>query len=77
MRDAEEREQEWAVIESDLAGFVPAQEIQRMKVLDCMPGLEMYVFCKFHLFCMGYNFLKKTRRHFGRITTSSASTGTC
>jgi ubiquinone/menaquinone biosynthesis C-methylase UbiE len=34
MRDAEEREQEWAVIESDLAGFVPAQEIQRMKVLD-------------------------------------------
>jgi ubiquinone/menaquinone biosynthesis C-methylase UbiE len=34
MRDANEREQEWAVIESDLAGLVPAQEIQRMKVLD-------------------------------------------
>jgi ubiquinone/menaquinone biosynthesis C-methylase UbiE len=34
MRNAEEREQEWAVIESDLAGLVPAQEIQRMKVLD-------------------------------------------
>ena len=34
MRDADEREQEWAVIESDLAGLVPAQEIQRMKVLD-------------------------------------------
>jgi ubiquinone/menaquinone biosynthesis C-methylase UbiE len=34
IRDAKEREQEWAVIESDLAGSVPAQEIQRMKVLD-------------------------------------------
>jgi ubiquinone/menaquinone biosynthesis C-methylase UbiE len=34
MRNADEREQEWAVIESDLAGLVPAQEIQRMKVLD-------------------------------------------
>jgi len=34
MRDADEREQEWAVIESDLAGLIPAQEIQRMKVLD-------------------------------------------
>jgi len=34
MRDADEREQEWAVIESDLAGSVPAQEIQKMKVLD-------------------------------------------
>jgi hypothetical protein len=34
MRDADEREQEWAVIESDLAGLVPAQEIQKMKVLD-------------------------------------------
>ncbi len=34
MRDADERRQEWAVIESDLAGLVPAQEIQRMKVLD-------------------------------------------
>jgi ubiquinone/menaquinone biosynthesis C-methylase UbiE len=33
-RDVAEREQEWAVIESDLAGLVPAQEIQRMKVLD-------------------------------------------
>ncbi|MCJ7433376.1 MAG: methyltransferase domain-containing protein [Anaerolineales bacterium] len=34
MRDADERQQEWAVIESDLAGWVPAQEIQKMKVLD-------------------------------------------
>jgi ubiquinone/menaquinone biosynthesis C-methylase UbiE len=34
MRNADEREQEWAVIESDLAGLVPAQEIQRLKVLD-------------------------------------------
>ena len=29
-----ERELEWAVLEADLAGFVPAQEIQRMKLLD-------------------------------------------
>jgi hypothetical protein len=34
LRDADERKQEWAVIESDLVGWVPAQEIQRMKVLD-------------------------------------------
>ena len=34
MRDADEREQEWAVIESDLMGLVPAKEIQKMKVLD-------------------------------------------
>jgi ubiquinone/menaquinone biosynthesis C-methylase UbiE len=34
MRDADEHEQEWVVIESDLAGVVPAQEIQKMKVLD-------------------------------------------
>jgi SAM-dependent methyltransferase len=31
---AEEREMEWAVIRSDLAGFVPASEIQKMKRLD-------------------------------------------
>jgi len=30
----EEWETEWAVIESDLAGFVPAEEIQKMKHLD-------------------------------------------
>jgi SAM-dependent methyltransferase len=30
----EEWEIEWAVIESDLAGFVPGDEIQRMKTLD-------------------------------------------
>jgi len=29
-----ERELEWAVLDADLAGFVPAQEIQRMKLLD-------------------------------------------
>ena len=29
-----ERDLEWAVLEADLAGFVPAQEIQRMKRLD-------------------------------------------
>jgi len=34
MRNADEREQEWAVIESDLAGWISAQEIQKMKVLD-------------------------------------------
>jgi ubiquinone/menaquinone biosynthesis C-methylase UbiE len=34
MRDANERGQEWVVIESDLAGLVPAQEIQKMKILD-------------------------------------------
>jgi ubiquinone/menaquinone biosynthesis C-methylase UbiE len=31
---SEEWEIEWAVIESDLAGFVPGDEIQRMKTLD-------------------------------------------
>jgi hypothetical protein len=30
----EEREMEWAVIESDLAGSVPDAEIQKMKLLD-------------------------------------------
>ncbi|HEX9333957.1 MAG TPA: methyltransferase domain-containing protein [Anaerolineales bacterium] len=30
----EEREIEWAVIESDLAGFIPNEEIQKMKNLD-------------------------------------------
>jgi SAM-dependent methyltransferase len=30
----EERELEWAVLESDLAGFVPARKLQRMKKLD-------------------------------------------
>jgi SAM-dependent methyltransferase len=30
----EEREKEWAVIESDLAGRVPVEDIQKMKVLD-------------------------------------------
>jgi ubiquinone/menaquinone biosynthesis C-methylase UbiE len=29
-----ERDLEWAVLESDLAGWIPAQEIHRMKVLD-------------------------------------------
>ena len=29
-----ERELEWEVLESDLAGWVPAQEIRRMKLLD-------------------------------------------
>ena len=29
-----ERNLEWAVLESDLTGFVPPQEIQRMKLLD-------------------------------------------
>jgi ubiquinone/menaquinone biosynthesis C-methylase UbiE len=33
-RSAGEWENEWDVIESDLAGFVPAGEIQKMKVLD-------------------------------------------
>jgi SAM-dependent methyltransferase len=31
---AEEREREWAVLESDLAGLVPESEIQKMKHLD-------------------------------------------
>jgi ubiquinone/menaquinone biosynthesis C-methylase UbiE len=30
----DEREIEWAVIESDLAGFIPNEEIQKMKKLD-------------------------------------------
>jgi ubiquinone/menaquinone biosynthesis C-methylase UbiE len=34
MNSAEDWEQEWAVIESDLAGFVPEVEIQKMKKLD-------------------------------------------
>ena len=34
MRDNEERAAEWAVIESDLAGFIAKEEILRMKVLD-------------------------------------------
>jgi hypothetical protein len=29
-----ERDLEWEVLESDLAGWVPAQEIRRMKLLD-------------------------------------------
>jgi SAM-dependent methyltransferase len=29
-----ERESEWAVLEADLAGIVPVEEIQRMKMLD-------------------------------------------
>jgi SAM-dependent methyltransferase len=29
-----ERDLEWAVLEDDLAGWVPAQEVRRMKVLD-------------------------------------------
>lgn len=29
-----EREMEWAALESDLAGFVPGEEIQKMKLLD-------------------------------------------
>jgi SAM-dependent methyltransferase len=31
---AKEREMEWAVLEADLAGFVPDEEIQKMKSLD-------------------------------------------
>jgi ubiquinone/menaquinone biosynthesis C-methylase UbiE len=34
MRSVDERKQEWDVIEADLAGFVPDEEIQRMKMLD-------------------------------------------
>lgn len=34
IRSAEERKQEWEVIEADLAGFVPEEEIYRMKLLD-------------------------------------------
>jgi len=34
MRSPREWEQEWDVIEADLAGMVPAEEIQRMKILD-------------------------------------------
>jgi SAM-dependent methyltransferase len=30
----DERELEWAVLESDLAGMVPAEEIQRLKLID-------------------------------------------
>ncbi|MFH1908704.1 MAG: class I SAM-dependent methyltransferase [Chloroflexota bacterium] len=30
----EERELEWAVLEADLAGFVPARKLQRMKKMD-------------------------------------------
>lgn len=33
-RDARERKQEWEVLESDLAGLVPEEEIRRMKMLD-------------------------------------------
>jgi ubiquinone/menaquinone biosynthesis C-methylase UbiE len=33
-RDANEREQEWEVLESDLAGIVPEEEIRKMKILD-------------------------------------------
>ncbi|MBE3067114.1 MAG: hypothetical protein IMZ73_06750, partial [Chloroflexi bacterium] len=29
-----ERDLEWAVLEADLAGWVPAQEVRRMKLLD-------------------------------------------
>jgi ubiquinone/menaquinone biosynthesis C-methylase UbiE len=34
MRSLEDWENEWAVIESDLEGIIPAGEIQKMKVLD-------------------------------------------
>jgi ubiquinone/menaquinone biosynthesis C-methylase UbiE len=30
----EERENEWAVLEADLAGFIPGEDIQKMKALD-------------------------------------------
>jgi hypothetical protein len=33
-RTSAERELEWAVLEYDLAGFVPAEEVRRLKVLD-------------------------------------------
>jgi ubiquinone/menaquinone biosynthesis C-methylase UbiE len=34
MRSAEDWENEWAVIEADLAGWVPSDEIQKMKKID-------------------------------------------
>ena len=34
MRTADERAQEWDVIEADLTGMLPAEEIQKMRVLD-------------------------------------------
>jgi len=34
IRAPREREQEWAVIEADLAGLVPAEEIQRLRIAD-------------------------------------------
>ena len=34
MRSPDEREQEWDVIEADLTGIVPAEEIQRMRIVD-------------------------------------------
>jgi hypothetical protein len=34
IRSAEDWENEWAVIETDLDGVVPGGEIQKMKVLD-------------------------------------------
>lgn len=34
MRSADEHAQEWAVIEADLTGMIPNEEIQKMKVLD-------------------------------------------
>ena len=34
MRSAEDWENEWAVIEADLEGWIPSEEIQRMKILD-------------------------------------------
>jgi len=34
MRSIEDWENEWAVIETDLAGIVPGEEIQKMKKLD-------------------------------------------
>jgi len=34
MRSAEDWENEWAVIQSDLGGIAPGQEIQKMKALD-------------------------------------------
>ena len=34
MRSIEDWETEWAVIQADLEGIIPGEEIQRMKVLD-------------------------------------------
>jgi hypothetical protein len=34
MQTPKERNQEWAVLEADLAGWMPVKEISRLKLLD-------------------------------------------